>query len=116
MEKLKLEVANGISEIKIGHGILNEFFKSLNFKKSFFVVDKFVYDKFLKNYFSFINDKLNERNLYLVNCVEENKNINTSIEIINKLSSENYLRDALIIGIGGGIIGDIVGFISSIVL
>ncbi len=114
MEKLKLEVANGISEIKIGHGILNEFFKSLNFKKSFFVVDKFVYDKFLKNYFSFINDKLNERNLYLVNCVEENKNINTSIEIINKLSSENYLRDALIIGIGGGIIGDIVGFISSI--
>lgn len=114
MEKLKLKVASGSSEIKIGYGILDEFFKSIDFKKCFFVIDNFIYDNFFTNYFNSVNHKLNERNTYFINSVEENKNMDTAIEIIKKLSFENYLRDSLVIGIGGGIVGDIVGFVSSI--
>ena len=45
---------------------------------------------------------------------QKNKNLNNANIVINKLLSLNFNRTDLVIGVGGGIIGDMVGFISSI--
>ena len=45
---------------------------------------------------------------------EKIKNLNYTNLIINKLFKLNFNRSDVVIGIGGGIIGDMSGFISSI--
>ena len=44
---------------------------------------------------------------------EENKNINSSVIIWEKLSNNNGDRKSLIINLGGGVVGDIGGFVAS---
>lgn len=114
MEKYTLKVGEITSEIKIGYNILEDILSSKDLRKCFFVIDKFIYEKFSNYYFEFIKKNLHEYNIYLLDSIEENKKIDSAIDIVRKLNSGNYLRDAIIIGIGGGIIGDIVGFVSSI--
>lgn len=114
MEKFTLKLDKIKSEVKVGFNILEDILSSKDLKKCFFVIDKFIYNKFKDYYFEFLINNLNERNFYLLDSIEENKKIDTAIDIVRKLSSGNYLRDTIIIGIGGGIIGDIIGFVSSI--
>ncbi len=45
---------------------------------------------------------------------EKTKSIDSVVKISNKLLSKNFNRSDLIIGVGGGIIGDLVGFTASI--
>ena len=45
---------------------------------------------------------------------EKNKSINTVNYFLNKLLSKNFNRSDLIIGVGGGITGDVIGFVASI--
>ena len=61
--------------------------------------------KNLKNYKIFV---------IFVSSSEKIKNLNNANIVINKLLSLNFNRTDLVIGVGGGIIGDMVGFISSI--
>ena len=45
---------------------------------------------------------------------EKNKNINTVNFFLKVLLSKNFNRTDLIIGVGGGIVGDVIGFLASI--
>ena len=48
-----------------------------------------------------------------VNAKETGKSLQTMERIFSKIISKNYSRDTLIISIGGGIIGDIAGFVAA---
>lgn len=85
----------------------------LRYKRCFFIIDKLVYEKFYSTYLVELISGLNH-DIYLFECMEKNKDINIVIEIIETLSKNGYIRDSVLIGIGGGIIGDIAGFVSSI--
>ena len=50
----------------------------------------------------------------LINEGENYKNLNTVTEIADKLQEAKIPRDALLIALGGGIVGDITGFVASI--
>ena len=74
-----------------------------------FVVDKNVYD-FYKEKFQFIpNDRL-----IIVEALEENKIIETALDICEKITEIPAKRNAVLISIGGGIIQDITGFVANI--
>ncbi len=47
---------------------------------------------------------------------EKNKNLETYSYIINELLNSNITRDSLIIAFGGGVVGDIAGFVASTIL
>ena len=49
-----------------------------------------------------------------INDGEKSKNINNIIKITDYLSKNNFTRDDLIISLGGGVVGDLSGFVSSI--
>ena len=49
-----------------------------------------------------------------INDGEKSKHINNTIKITDYLSKNNFTRDDLIISLGGGVVGDLSGFVSSI--
>jgi len=74
------------------------------------VVDKKVYNLYCS---SILSDLL-EDDVYLVEATEENKSIDTALEICRILTKFPAKRNAKIIAIGGGIIQDICGFAANI--
>ena len=52
--------------------------------------------------------------VFKLSSSEKIKNLNYTNLIINKLFKLNFNRSDVVIGIGGGIVGDMSGFISSI--
>ena len=50
----------------------------------------------------------------LVNCSFKNIHASNTIKITDYLSKNNFTRDDLIISLGGGVVGDLSGFASSI--
>ena len=81
--------------------------KNLNKNNDFYIVDTAVYKIFLKK-------KLN-KNFVLVNSSEKNKDYFEIGKILKKLILLGIKRNSNLIAIGGGIIQDITGFISSII-
>ena len=76
------------------------------------IFDKNVPIKFKKK----LKQKLKSYNLLFLpfKANEKNKSVNVVSYFLNILLSKNFTRSDLIIGIGGGITGDVTGFISSI--
>lgn len=74
-----------------------------------FVIDEKVYGLY-KDYFCTIPDN----RLYLVEATEENKVIDTALEICEKMTEIPAKRNAHLVSIGGGIVQDITGFVANI--
>lgn len=113
MEKFILELNQRKCTILVGEDSLKYLKEILMYRRCFFIIDKIVYEKFYSTYLKELISDLNH-DIYLFECVERNKDINIVIEIIRILSQNGYIRDSVLIGIGGGIVGDIAGFVSSI--
>ena len=81
-------------------------------KKIAIILDKNVPNKFLK----LIKKKLKNYNLLILPFLanEKNKSLNKVNFYLNIILSKNFNRSDLIIGLGGGITGDVAGFVASI--
>ena len=81
-------------------------------KKIAVIIDKNIPKKFLTK----IKKSLKKYKIFIffVSSSEKIKNFNQTKIFINKLLKLNFNRTDLLIGIGGGIIGDMTGFVSSI--
>ena len=77
-----------------------------------FIIDSNVPNKFKNK----LKNKLKNYNLLFLSFTanERNKSVNLVNYYLNKLLSKNFNRSDLIIAVGGGITGDVVGFVSSI--
>lgn len=102
-------------DIKINQGLLETFdFKGLNASKYVVITDS--------NVKKLYGEKLAERlkksglsvNLMDFPAGEESKNWEMVKEIGQKLAKQNTNRDVIIVALGGGVVGDLAGFISSI--
>lgn len=79
-------------------------------ENKFFVVDKRVYSIYKEQLFSVIQGNP----YYLLDAVEDNKNIYTALEIIDQMVEMDSKRNTLLIAIGGGIVQDISAFIANV--
>ena len=52
--------------------------------------------------------------IFFISSSEKNKNLDQANLMMNKLLKLNFNRSDVLIGVGGGIIGDMIGFVSSI--
>ena len=77
-------------------------------EETFFVIDAQVYELYQSSL-----PKLSMEKLYLVNAVEDKKNINTVLDICEKMTAMKSKRNTQLISIGGGIVQDITGFVAS---
>lgn len=83
--------------------------KLKGYSHAFFVIDRNVYDLYPKQ----LHD-IPEEKLYLLDAVEENKNISTALDICEKMTNIPAKRNSIMITIGGGICQDISGFAANI--
>lgn len=79
-------------------------------EKDFVVVDGNIYQLYREELFSDIPEK----QLYVLEAVEENKTIETALSICEIMTMIPAKRNARLISFGGGIIQDITGFVANI--
>lgn len=77
---------------------------------TFVVIDKNLYGLYKESLFG----KLNSERLYIVEAIEENKTIETALDICEKMTSIPAKRNAKLVSFGGGIVQDITGFVANI--
>ena len=85
---------------------------SIDFDKCLIVIDKKIPKKFISN----IKKSLKNKKIYVLffNASEKNKNLNSVNKILEILLKENFSRNDCLISLGGGIIGDVSGFVASL--
>ncbi len=85
-----------VEELKIGH--------------RFIVIDKIVHEK----YGHILEDLYEDGNLFVLDSKEENKTLQTAIEIINTIMKMESKRNTKLIAIGGGIVQDVSCFVATV--
>ena len=117
IQEIKFKSENHNYSIFIGKNTLNLLPKKIKLlcpktKKIALIIDKNIPTKFKNN----LKRKLkNYKILFLLlNANEKNKSTKTVDFYLKILLSKNFNRSDLIIGVGGGITGDIAGFVASI--
>ena len=74
-----------------------------------------VLDKKISNLHENFFEELKSRNfsIFIIDSPEKQKNINTCLDVINFMQKEGFNRNDAVIGIGGGAVTDLAGFIAS---
>ena len=79
----------------------------LDFSNIFLIVDSNIYDLHPKNFHEY-------KNILVVESVEDSKSLTYIDTLIDKLILLGCNRSSFIVGVGGGVISDIAGFVASI--
>ncbi|MCS7181026.1 MAG: 3-dehydroquinate synthase, partial [bacterium] len=115
MEKIKVSLGENSYYIYIGYHLekIKREIEKLNFGNKFVILsDKNVF----KLYGEIVKKTLENKTVHCIvlSCGEKQKNFNNVLKIINQLVKFKINRDDTIINLGGGVINDIGGFVSSI--
>ncbi|MBU5438201.1 3-dehydroquinate synthase [Tissierella sp. MSJ-40] len=89
---------------------LKEYIIERDIKKLFIITDKNIYNLYKENIDTFINKN---NNLFIMEPGEEHKNIHTVHLVYKELLNKEIDRDGVILSIGGGVVGDLAGFVAS---
>ena len=114
--KLKVNTSSQKYSIIIGNNILkkiNKFLKesSINFNQCLLVIDKNVPINLVKDTLKSLPK--GSTTIHYFNASEKNKNQRSVNEITSILLKKNFNRNDCLISIGGGITGDVSGFVAS---
>lgn len=85
--------------------ILSDF---VNDETTYFAIDKNIVDAYKDDFSSIPSDRL-----YVIDAVEQKKNIDTVIDICEKMTNMPSKRNTHLISVGGGITQDITGFVAN---
>ncbi|VAX16043.1 3-dehydroquinate synthase [hydrothermal vent metagenome] len=118
MKKIKIPIEQNTYDVYLGCDIFDQLFKiaeKLKLNKNimmipdekFYNIRKAEIDHLIKTY----HGKLN---IHVIQATEKLKSFYTLQKIFTELLNKEYTRDTLLVALGGGIIGDIVGFAASI--
>ena len=98
-------------DVIIEEDAINNINKFINIEnKVFIITDKNVE----KHYLNKIKDQFDSVFSYTINPGEESKSLTTVEDIIVSMQKANIVRSDYIIALGGGVVGDLAGFIASI--
>jgi 3-dehydroquinate synthase len=117
---MKIDVNLGINtyQIHIEHGIFNNAAKILidAFPEAKFAIisDDTVAGLYAKNLKKALDENKKENCIFTFKPGDQNKSLKNTEKIITKLLDKEYKRKDVIIGLGGGVTGDLAGFIASI--
>lgn len=117
MKKLKVNLNENSYEIFIGFNIIEnlvEYIKNIFIGKKILIVTD---DNLEKLYIDKLKDILKktdyELEIFSFPHGEESKTLNTAMKVYEKLIDMKFSRSDLIIAFGGGVVGDLAGFVAS---
>lgn len=82
-------------------------------KNVLIISDQIVWSQFGAKLLSSIGDSCTF-DTYQLPGGKQNKTVATVLEILARMEKSNFSRDSLVLGFGGGVVGDIAGFVSSL--
>ena len=88
--------------------VFQEIKKNFQEKKIHIITDENVY--------SIYKSKIPKENIYVITSGEDSKSFNTYEKLCLELIENNVQRDDLIIAFGGGVVGDLAGFVAATLL
>jgi len=116
-KKYSVSLDKASYEIVIGRNIFSDLGsfieKKTNDKRVIVIVDSYFDEAVRKNLVSEMDRSGFETIIHLFDAGKQNKNINEAIKIYEKLEANNFARDSTMIAVGGGVIGDLAGFVAS---
>ena len=119
MKTLKVRASTGSYDILIGEDILDQlilYFKQFNKVKSVSIIsEKRVSEYHLGNLINILNKNNISTNVLLVKAGERSKSWINIRKVTEWLIEKKVERSDFVIGLGGGVVGDLVGFAASIV-
>jgi 3-dehydroquinate synthase len=111
MKTIEINIPNKEYKVHINNGLLYDIDKYIDvFREIVIVTDDFIPKEYLK----ILKTKIPNPLIFEVPMGETSKSIDVAYTIINEMIEENISRGALIIALGGGVVGDLTGFIASI--
>ena len=113
MKKIIIPIPNKSYEVLIHKGLLQEIDKYIDKNREIVIISD---DNIPKQYINSILPLLNNPTTLFVPQGEASKSMETANSLLNLLVEYKVTRGALLIALGGGVIGDLVGFVASIYL
>lgn len=104
-------------EIVIGRDIIASIADHLNTvtsdKRVIIVIDEFFKEKILGPLLEALDGNGYSVHVYNFEAGKQHKNISEALKLYEVLETNNFARDSVMIAIGGGVIGDLAGFVAS---
>lgn len=110
LDKANYNILIGRNLISLISQFLNEKSKD---KRVLVVIDDFFREKVLNQLLQELSDGGFSVYIHNFEAGKQNKNINEAMRIYEILESNDFARDSTMIAIGGGVIGDLAGFVAS---
>ena len=111
MKKISIPIKNNPYDVYINRGLLFDLSSYIDLNKEIVIIT----DDFIpKIYLNTIKEKMSNLRVFEVPHGEKSKSMDTAYSILNKMVNYKITRNCLIIALGGGVIGDLAGFIASI--
>lgn len=111
MNTIEINIPNKEYKVHIDKGILSNIDNYIDvYREIVIVTDDFIPKQYLKT----LQSKIASPLIFEVPMGESSKSIDVAYSIINDMIEQKVSRSALIIALGGGVIGDLTGFIASI--
>jgi len=115
MEVINVDFDENKYNIYLGNGVISNIKNLLNkvtkSKKVIIVADSFFKESIVKNIINLLDDF--EIHTHFMEAGKANKNMNEVLKIYSILEEHDLARDSTLIAVGGGVIGDLAGFVAS---
>jgi len=116
-KKYDVALDNSKYEIIVGKNIIENVGQMLRERtkdnRVMIIIDNFVSKSVLNPLIEIFSQNGFQTFFHLFESGKQNKNFNEAINIYEKLEQNNFARDSTIIAVGGGVIGDLAGFVAS---
>ena len=107
---LNVKTSNGSYSVIIRKGVLKEAYKYINLKRKILIVTD---DNIPSIYIDTISKQCENYLVYTITHGETSKNFDNYKNILTFMVENNFTRNDAIIAIGGGVVGDLAGFVAS---
>ncbi len=117
MKEVKISIGKEPYSLYIGTNLLEDIDSLLSShiseKSVFVIIDENVLNYYEEKIIKPLKNNTSKLSYYIVQSGEKNKSIKTYQSIMEKLIDNKYNRNSVIIAIGGGVVGDMAGFVAS---
>lgn len=114
MQKINLEFSDKNYSIYIDRGFLNKIpqliYQSFQYRKVMIITDENVGELYLEAFKAAFSCEVST---YIIEAGEQSKSLSVAEKIFHHLSLENISRKDCIVALGGGVVGDLAGFVAS---
>ncbi len=108
MERIRVTTGSGAYDVTVGSGLLPEILSELGGKSVFVVTDENVFAHYEAAVRKMSADFL------VLPAGEQSKSFATCERVCEELCARGFSRDTLLVAFGGGVIGDLTGFIAAV--